>query len=66
MCDWREDGPQGLEAHSNVQQMGSKEEVVIVTQDGHGHVPGQIQEGLQRGDNTMVTDRCRNHTYVMI
>lgn len=27
--------------------MGSKEKVVIVAQDGHGHIPGQIQEGLQ-------------------
>lgn len=27
--------------------MGSKEEVVVVAQDGHGHVPGQVEEGLQ-------------------
>lgn len=29
--------------------MGSEEEVVIVAQDGHGHIPGQIQEGLHGG-----------------
>lgn len=29
--------------------MGSKEEVVVVAQDGHGHVPGQVEEGLQEG-----------------
>lgn len=47
VCDWGENSTQCLKAHGNVQKMGSKEEVVIVTQNGHGHVPGQIQEGLQ-------------------
>lgn len=41
-----QDGSQGLEAHGNVQEVGCKEEVVVVSQDGHGHVPGQIQGGL--------------------
>lgn len=40
--DWGQDGAQRLKAHSNVKQMGSEEEVVVVTQDGHGHVPGQV------------------------
>lgn len=35
---WK-DGAESLEAHGNVQQMGGKEEVVVVTQDGHGGVP---------------------------
>lgn len=47
MRDRREDGPQRLEAHGDVQQMGGKEEVIVVTEDGHAHVPGQIQERLQ-------------------
>lgn len=38
--------------------MGSKEEVVIVTQDGHGHIPGQIQEGLEGQRDTEVR-QCR-------
>ena len=42
--DRRQDGAKGLEAHGDVQQVGSKEEVVVVTQDRHGHIPGQIQE----------------------
>lgn len=49
VCDWGQDGAQCLKPHGDVEQMCSKEEVVIVTQDGHGHVPGQIQEGLHRG-----------------
>lgn len=36
----RQDGPQGLKAHGYVQQMSSKEEVIVVAQYGHGHVPG--------------------------
>lgn len=48
MRDGGQDGPQGLESHGDVQQVGSKEEVIIVSQDGHGGVPDQIQERLQR------------------
>lgn len=54
VCDWGQNGTQCLEAHGDVEQMGSKEEVVVVTQDGHGHVPGQIQEGLQQGERERV------------
>lgn len=45
--DRRQDGPERLEAHGDVQQMGGEEEVIVVTEDGHAHVPGQIQERLQ-------------------
>ena len=41
-----QDGAEGLEAHGDVQQVSSEEEVVVVSQDGHAHVPGQVQEGL--------------------
>ena len=56
VCDWGQDGTQCFETHGDVEQMGSKEEVVVVTQDGHGHIPGQIQEGLQgaRGRERLV------------
>lgn len=43
----RQDRSQGLEAHGYIQEVSCEEEVVVVSQDGHGHVPGQIQEGLQ-------------------
>ena len=46
VSDGGQDGPEGLEAHGDVQQMGSEEEVVIVPQDGHGGVPDQVQERL--------------------
>ncbi len=46
MSDRGEDGSQGFESHGNVQQVGSEEEVVIVAEDRHHHVPGQVQ--LQR------------------
>lgn len=59
VCDWGQDGAQRLKAHRNVQQMGSKEEVVVVAQDGHGHVPGQVEEGLQEGrEETQIILSC--------
>lgn len=33
VCDRGEDGAEGLEAHGNVQQMGSEEEIIVVTQN---------------------------------
>lgn len=63
VCDWRQDGSQCLKAHSNIEQMGGKEEVVIVTQDGHGHVPGQVEEGLKGGGGgkrLFFSHYCRN------
>lgn len=46
MCDRGEDGTKCLETHSDIQKVGSKEEVVIMSQKRHGHVPCQVQEGL--------------------
>lgn len=46
-----QDRPQGLKAHCNIQQMSSKEEVVVVAQDGHGCVPGKVEKGLEMGEN---------------
>lgn len=43
----REDGPQGLEAHGNIQQMSGKEEVIVMSQDRHGGVPDQVEERLE-------------------
>lgn len=48
MSDRRQDSAKGLEAHGDVQQMGSKEEVVEVSKNGHGGVPDQIQKVLQK------------------
>ena len=47
VCDGGQDGAQRLEAHGDVQQVGSEEEVVVVSQNRHGHVPSQVQEGLR-------------------
>ncbi len=47
MSDRGQDGTERLEAHGDVQQMGSKEEVVEVSKNGHGGVPDEIQEVLQ-------------------
>ncbi len=46
VSDRGKDGAKCLKAHGDVQKVGSKEEVVIMTQKRHGHVPGQVQEGL--------------------
>lgn len=43
--------------------MGSKEEVVVVTEDGHGHIPGQIQEGLQGARERKLSRGSDYYTY---
>lgn len=43
-----QDGSQCLESHSNVKKMSSKKKVVIVSQNGHSHIPGQVEERLRR------------------
>lgn len=48
VCDRWQDGAQGFEAHGDVKQMGSKEEVIVVAKDGHGGVPHQVEEWLVR------------------
>lgn len=53
MGDRRKDGAKSLEAHGDVQQMGSKEEIIVVAQDGHGCVPNKIQEGLMKEQNPL-------------
>lgn len=47
VCDGGKNGTECLKAHGDVQKVGSKEEVVIMTQNRHGHVPRQVQEGLK-------------------
>lgn len=44
--NWGQDGSQGLESHRDVKEVSSKKKVVIVSKHGHGHIPGQVQEGL--------------------
>ena len=47
MCYRGKDGTKCLKAHGDIQKVGSEEEVVIMTQNRHGHIPGQVQEELQ-------------------
>lgn len=47
-----QDRPQGLKAHCNIQQVSSKEEVVVVAQDRHGCVPGKVEKGLEKWEKT--------------
>lgn len=42
----RQNSPQGLEAHGDVQQMSGEEEVIVMSQNRHGGVPDQIEERL--------------------
>lgn len=39
VSDWWQNGSQCLETHCNIQQMSSKEEVVVVPKDRHSRVP---------------------------
>lgn len=51
----RQNSPQGLEAHGDVQQMSSKEEVIVMSQNRHGGVPDQIEERLEtKAENVSV------------
>lgn len=43
-----QDGSQGLEAHGNIQQVSSKEKVVVMAQNRHGGVPDQVEERLHQ------------------
>jgi hypothetical protein len=43
-----EDDPQGRHTNSNINQMGSKEEVVVVAKDGEDEVEEKIEECLER------------------
>lgn len=52
VCDRGQDGPQGLEAHGDIQQVSSEEEVVIMSQNRHGGVPDQVQVRLHLGGKT--------------
>lgn len=51
----REDGPQGLDAHGNVQQMSGKEEVIVMSQNRHGGVPDQVEVRLEMKDNMLLS-----------
>ena len=44
--DGGEDGTQCFHTHGDVQQVTGKEEVVVVAQQGHDHVPHQVEKGL--------------------
>lgn len=51
----RQNGAQGFHAHGDVQQMGGEEEVVVMSQQRHEHVPDQVQEGLNDERHSSVT-----------
>jgi hypothetical protein len=50
-----ENGLQGWNRHSNIQQMCSKEEVVDVAQDGEAKIPQTVQESLKRELQLLLT-----------
>lgn len=53
VSDRWQDGAKRLEAHGDVQQVSSEEEVIEVSKNGHGGVPDQVQEGLKEsGEET--------------
>lgn len=55
VSDRGQDGAQGFDTHGNVQEMSSKEEVVVVSKQRHQHVPHQIEEGLKGESVLLVT-----------
>lgn len=50
-----QDGAQGFDTHGNVQEMTSEEEVVVVSEQRHQHVPNQVEEGLKEETLLLVT-----------
>lgn len=61
VSDGGQDGAKRLEAHGDVQQMCSEEEVVEVSKDGHGGIPDQIQEVLEDRDGQKPVFREKHH-----
>lgn len=49
VSDRWQNSPQSLEAHRDIQKMSSEEKVVVVAQDWHGCVPGEVEKGLGSG-----------------
>ena len=54
--DRGQDGAQRLDAHGDIQQVSSEEEVVVVSQQGRQHVPAQVQEGLREETKPLTTN----------
>lgn len=52
-----QDGAEGFDTHGDVQKMSSKEEVVIVSEQGHQQVPNQVEEGLNIETGLSVTQK---------
>lgn len=50
-----QDGAKGFDTHGNVQKMSGKEEVVVVSEQRHEHVPNQVKEGLKDETELSVT-----------
>lgn len=47
VSDGGQDGAKGFDTHGNVQEVSSEEEVVVVPQQRHEHVPDQVEESLK-------------------
>lgn len=47
MSNRGQDGAQGFHTHGNVQKVTGIEEVVVVSEQRHQHVPNQVEEGLK-------------------
>lgn len=61
MGDGGQDGAEGLHPHGDVQEVGGEEEVVVVAQEGHGHVPGEVEEGLGGGTHDTTHHKGGDH-----
>lgn len=62
-----QDGSQCFDLNSNIKQMGSKEEIVEVAQNGEGKVPQAVQECLKfaQKSNTSVDGYFISFSYVI-
>lgn len=54
MSNGGQNGAQSFDAHGDVQEMASKEEVVVVSEQRHEHVPHQVEEGLKEENSRSV------------
>lgn len=56
VSDGLQDGPQSFETDSDIKQVGGKEEIVEVTQNGENEVPQTVQESLKFAREMLIFD----------
>lgn len=65
VSDRGQNGAQSFDTHGDVQKMASKEEVVVVSEQRHEHVPNQVEEGLKEGNTWAVNKMLKTCSLIL-